>query len=195
MNEVTLGVKTAHDKLLNAARALFYSDGIHGTGIDAIVKRAGVAKKSLYNNFRSKDELILAYLEARHEEWLVLYRQREQAAATPRERVIAVFTAYADHAQFAYEQGFRGCGLLNAAAEFPAGSPGRQIVRRHKAEIEDILADHLAYIIPDDPVRLRTVALHLSFLLEGSMTLAGLEGDSGRIAQASHMAEELMEAC
>lgn len=45
MTEVTLDTKTAYDRLLNAARTLFYSDGIHGTGIDAIVKRAGVAKK------------------------------------------------------------------------------------------------------------------------------------------------------
>ena len=194
MKEVTLGAETAYEKLLNAARTLFYSDGIHGTGIDAIVKRAGVAKKSLYNNFRSKDELVLAYLEARHEEWLAIYRKREQEANTPRERVIAVFTAYGDHAEFTYEQGFRGCGLLNAAAEFPAGSPGRQIVRRHKEEIEDILADNLTSIIDNDPVRVRCVARHLSFLLEGGITLAGLEGNSDCIAQASHMAEELMEA-
>lgn len=59
--------ETAYDKLLSAARVLFYNHGINGTGIDAIVKRAGVAKKSLYNNFASKDELVAIYLRVRHE--------------------------------------------------------------------------------------------------------------------------------
>lgn len=186
--------ESARDKLLNAARALFYRDGIHGTGIDAIVHRAGVARKSLYNNFRSKEDLILAYLEVRHEEWLTLYRMREQEAVTPRERVIAVFTAYSDHAEYAYEQGFRGCGLLNVAAEFPVGAPERQIVRRQKEEVEGILARHLSEIITEGTARVHSVARHFSFLLEGSITRAGLEGNSNCIAQASHMAEELMEA-
>jgi len=194
LTKTSPGTQTAYDKLLNAARVLFYNEGIHGTGIDTIVKRAGVAKKSLYNNFKSKDELILAYLEVRHEEWLALYRARERDAVTPREKVLAVFTAYADHAEYSYERGFRGCGLLNAAAEFPAGAPGRQVVRRHKEEIEDILAGHLADIITGDPERVRAVARHLSFLLEGSITRAGLEGHSECIAQASQMAEELMGA-
>lgn len=56
---------------------------------------------------------------------------------------MAVFDAYQDHAEFAYEKGFRGCGLLNAAAEFPVNSAGRSSVRRHKEEVEAIVAEHL----------------------------------------------------
>lgn len=186
--------ETARDRLLNAARKLFYLNGIHETGIDAIVNHAGVARKSLYNNFRSKNELILAYLEIRHKEWLGLYCAREQEAVTPRERVLAVFTAYSDHAESGGGQGFRGCGLLNAAAEFPANAPERQTIRRHKEEVEGILAGHLSEIMADNPAQVNSVARHLSFLLEGSITRAGLEGNSDCIAQASHMAEELLEA-
>ncbi|WP_380180131.1 TetR/AcrR family transcriptional regulator [Kalamiella sp. sgz302252] len=187
------GAKSAYDKLLNAARVLFYSHGINGTGIDAIVKRAGVAKKSLYNNFASKDELIATYLTVRHQEWLDLYQQRAQKAVTPRDGVVAVFQAYGDHAEFAYEHGFRGCGLLNAAAELEAGAPGREAVRRHKEEVEAILAGHLMQIATD-PARATNLARHFAFLLEGSISRAGLEGKSDCIAQACRMAEELMEA-
>ncbi|MEQ7735825.1 helix-turn-helix domain-containing protein, partial [Escherichia coli] len=56
--------------LLSAAARLFYANGVAATGIDTITSEAGVAKKSLYNNFSSKAELVAAYLEARHEEWL-----------------------------------------------------------------------------------------------------------------------------
>lgn len=75
ITSLSAGPETAYEKLLTAARVLFYNHGISGTGIDAIVKRAGVAKKSLYNNFASKDELVAAYLRVRHEEWLSLYKK------------------------------------------------------------------------------------------------------------------------
>ena len=188
------GSETAYDKLLNAARVLFYNHGIAGTGIDAIVKRAGVAKKSLYNNFASKDELVAAYLRVRHEEWLALYEKRRQLASTPRERVLAVFKAYEDHAEYAYEHGFRGCGLLNAAAELPAGAPGRQAVREHKEEVEAILALNLAELMNGEAKKAGSVAKHFAFLLEGSISRAGLEGSSHCVAQARAIAEQMMEA-
>lgn len=187
-------IETAYEKLLTAARVLFYRDGIHETGIDALVKRAGVAKKSLYNNFSSKDELVFTYLEVRHQEWIDFYRTREKQSTTPRESVIAVFSAYIDHANFAYEQGFRGCGLLNAAAEFPVGAPVRQHVRKHKEHVEKILLGHLTNIIVEDSAKVQIIAKHLSFLLEGSISRAGLEGNSDCLVEASHMAEKLLEA-
>ena len=54
-----------------------------------------------------------------------------------------MFDAYVDHAELWYEHGFRGCGLLNAAAELPVGAPGRAAVRRHKEDVEAIVAEHL----------------------------------------------------
>ncbi|ROR25214.1 TetR family transcriptional regulator [Comamonas sp. BIGb0124] len=185
---------SAHDRLLSAAAILFYNDGIAATGIDAIVKKAGVAKKSLYNNFASKSELVEAYLQIRHAEWLSLYDTRVQQAKGPAERVLSVFEAYADHAEQAYERGFRGCGLLNAAAEFPAGDSGRKAVRAHKEEVESILNRHLAELIPGDAPRAALLARHLALLLEGSIVRAGLEGNSYCVIQAKRIAASLLEA-
>ena len=53
---------SARHRLLEAASARFYADGVTATGVDTITREAGVAKMSLYNNFASKDELIEAYL-------------------------------------------------------------------------------------------------------------------------------------
>src|SRR5436190_23466807 len=113
----------ARERLLSAAAELFYTDGVAATGIDAITARAGVAKMSLYNNFSSKADLVTAYIENRRAEWQELLRARLSTATTPQERVLAVFDSYVDHAACAYEWGFRGCGLLNAAAELPVGDP------------------------------------------------------------------------
>jgi AcrR family transcriptional regulator len=185
--------RPARESLLEAAAKRFYAYGLTGTGIDAITAEAGVAKKSLYNNFASKADLVTAYLYARHEEWLGLYRTRLEKAATPKDRVLAVFDAYADHADLAYEHGFRGCGLLNAAAELPAGDPGRTVVRRHKEEVEALLAGHLAEL-PGPSGQAAPLARHLAFLLEGSMVRAGLEGDDRCVLEARGIAAGLLDS-
>ncbi|MFJ5226692.1 TetR/AcrR family transcriptional regulator [Streptomyces sp. NPDC088400] len=183
----------ARERLLAAASRRFYADGVAATGIDVITAEAGVAKMSLYNNFSSKADLVLAYLDARHGEWLELYRRRLEGVRDGRGGVLAVFDAYADHAAFAYERGFRGCGLLNAAAELPAGDEGRTVVRRHKEEVEALLAGHVGELLPGRPEEARAVAEHLAFLLEGAMARAGLEGTAGRVERARAMASDLLE--
>ena len=183
---------TARERLLDAAARLFYADGIAATGINAITAEAGVARMSLYNNFASKEELMLAYIEARHQEWLLLYRARAGESTDARAGVVAVFDAYIDHAELGYEHGFRGCGLLNAAAELPVGSPGRDAVRRHKEQVESILLEHLQVLTTRE--RAAELAEHCALLLEGGMVRAGLEQQAARLEQAKRMAVGLMGA-
>ncbi len=183
---------SARARLLDAAARLFYADGIAATGINTITGEAGVAKMSLYNNFASKDELVLAYIEARHQEWLDLYRRRADASEGARAGVLAVFDAYIDHADLGYSHGFRGCGLLNAAAELPVGSPGRDAVRRHKEQVETILAGHLRELTT--PRHADGLAEHCAFLREGAMARAGLEGGPARLADAKRIAAGLVDA-
>jgi AcrR family transcriptional regulator len=184
----------ARGRILDAAARRFYADGVAATGIDTITAEAKVAKMSLYNNFDSKADLVRAYLEARHEEWLGLYRHRLAGVQGPADAVLAVFDAYADHADFAYEHGFRGCGLLNAAAELPTGHEGRAVVRRHKEQVESLLAAHLQELLPGQEERVRALAEHLAFLLEGGIVRAGLEGDGARMRSARGLAASLVGA-
>ncbi|USA53796.1 TetR/AcrR family transcriptional regulator [Acinetobacter sp. C32I] len=184
--------KSAKQKILDAASTLFYNDGISSTGINSITEKANVAKMSLYNNFATKSDLITCYIEARHQEWLDLYEKRKAQIQTPIDGILAVFDAYQDHAEFAYEKGFRGCGLLNAAAEFPAHSPERLAVKQHKDEIEAILAGHLQQL-SIKPQRVRELALLLSFILEGSIARAGLESSSDKVFAAKQMVHNLLE--
>ncbi|MFL4379314.1 TetR/AcrR family transcriptional regulator [Acinetobacter baumannii] len=184
--------KIARQKILDAAATLFYNDGITATGINTVTTKADVAKMSLYNNFASKGELVDAYIAARHQEWLDLYQKRLEKTKTAKEAILAVFDAYQDHAEFAYEKGFRGCGLLNAAAEFPANSSGRNAVRQHKEQVEAIVAEHLNHLLKDSQ-RVSYIASQLSFLLEGSMARAGLEGSSRQLQLARQMAEDILD--
>ena len=109
---------SARERLIAAADELFYRDGIHSTGIDAVIEKAGVAKGSLYYIFGGKDELVGAYLRGRHEAW----RQRVEAAQAsvddPGEKILAIFDALGDYVSLPE---FRGCPFDSAAAEAPAG--------------------------------------------------------------------------
>ena len=190
---------TARDKLLHAAGNRFYHHGINATGIDAITIEAGVAKKSLYNNFASKAALVDAYIDHRHQQWMALYRAREEQATSPAEKMLAVFDAYIDHAMESYDDGFRGCGLLNAAAEFPAGTPARQAVNDHKQEVEALLAQHITEHLaeqqsePPADNQVEQLAEHLSFLLEGAVARAGLEGTPQRLHNARSIAARMLD--
>lgn len=185
---------SARERLLAAAAECFYAHGVVGTGIDTITATAGVAKMSLYNNFASKDELVLAYLQERHEEWLERYRTRLNATdGSGRQGVAAVFDAYVDHANAVYVHGFRGCGLLNAAAELPAGAPGRDQVRRHKEQVEHLLVGHLSQLDALPETQVADLALQLSFTLEGAMARAGLEGTAELMVRAKDLALALVD--
>jgi len=180
---------SARAKLLAAASARFYAHGVASTGIDAITADAGVAKMSLYNNFSSKAELVAAYLDRRQQEFLDLHHRRVAALpadAGPGARALAVFDAYLEHAEAT--DGFRGCGLLNAAGELSSDDPAREAVARHKAEVEQLLRDALEPLDTAD-----TLAEHLSLLLEGAMVRAGLEGDTARLRRARRLAAQLIE--
>src|SRR3954469_8548888 len=101
---------SARERLLAAADELFYAEGVHTVGIDRIIERAGVAKASLYSSFGSKEELVRAYLENRHE----IRRNRLLAGLerfdNPRDRLLGVFDVLAE---LTATPGFRGCAFYN----------------------------------------------------------------------------------
>jgi AcrR family transcriptional regulator len=121
---------SARERLLAAADELFYAEGVHTVGIDRIIERAGVAKASLYSCFGSKDELVRAYLEGRHD----LRRTRLMAALerydNPRDRLLGVFDVLAE---LAGTPGFRGCAFYNATAESGPGSPAEEVSATSRA--------------------------------------------------------------
>ena len=113
---------SARERLLEAANELFYDEGVHTVGIDRVIERAGVAKASLYNSFGSKDELVRAYLEKRHQRVASRITRYLERYSDPRERLLGVFEA---QGELFVEQGFRGCAFVSASAE----SPGEAVSR------------------------------------------------------------------
>jgi AcrR family transcriptional regulator len=101
--------------VLAAASELFYAQGIHAVGVEAIAERAGVTKKTLYDRFGSKERLVVEYLRERDRQWRDVLDPRLAAAGPdPRARLAAVFDA---SAAWSRDRGRRGCGMINAHAE------------------------------------------------------------------------------
>jgi AcrR family transcriptional regulator len=117
------------ERLLAASDELFYRDGVHSTGIDAVIEKAGVAKGSLYYIFGGKDELVAAYLRGRHDAWRQRIEAAQAGADDPDEKILAVFDAIADYVSL---PGFRGCPFVNASAEAPAGESQQLAIKEYR---------------------------------------------------------------
>ena len=120
---------SARERLLAAADELFYRDGVHSTGIDAVIEKAGVAKGSLYYIFGGKDELVAAYLRGSLQAWQQRIAERQHGIDDPDEMILAVFDAIADYVSLPE---FRGCPFVNAAAEAPAGKSHQRAIEEYR---------------------------------------------------------------
>ncbi|MFE0106074.1 TetR/AcrR family transcriptional regulator [Streptomyces sp. NPDC059009] len=159
-------------RALDAAAALFYERGIHAVGVDLIAAEAGVTKKTLYDRFGSKEQIVVEYLAERDERWREFLAPRLDGAATPRERILAVFDASRD---WSAAHGARGCSMVNAHAEIddPA-HPAYAIITGQKAWMLDLFADLARALLPRAPRRARRLAEALMLLHEGALVAHGL---------------------
>ena len=177
------------DQIVDAALKLFYRDGFHATGVDKIIKQAGVSKKTLYSHFRTKDELILATLRRRDELFRNnMMRETERKASDPRKKLLAIFDFVTD---WFHEKDFSGCMFINAAAEFAnADDPSHLISAEHKRLVADYIRQQAELAGAKDPVAL---AHELNLLLEGAIVYAYVMGDKQAAARAKEMARVFID--
>ncbi|PRX98729.1 TetR/AcrR family transcriptional regulator [Allonocardiopsis opalescens] len=173
-------------RVLEVASGLFYREGIHAVGVEAIAAGAGVTKKTLYACFGSKDRLVAAYLSARDErwrEWLTRYVGEHGGSA--RERVLASFDALAEWIE---REDPRGCGFVNALAELPSPEhPGRAVITAQKRWLLEYLTGLAAGTGAPDPQELGRSLL----LLHEGATVASA---AGTVPDAARRARETARA-
>lgn len=177
------------EKILQAAAELFYSQGIRATGVDAIVKAANTTKMSLYKYFPSKDELILAFLRKRDEDFRIWFVDQVNAKAdTPKTKLLAIFDVIGEWMAIPE---FRGCAFINAAAEFPLeGNPVHQVSAEFYDHFRSYIADLAGQCGSKSP---QSLALQLSLLVEGAIVSEQMKRHSGSAEQAKQAALILIE--
>lgn len=123
---------SARDRFLLAARQLFYARGIHAVGVEAIAEAAQTNKMALYRKFKSKDDLIVAYIRQITEEGDASWAEIMSKHSGNPEKQIEAWVKYVDHAlTVRYD---RGCPLTNAAVELHPDHPARLIIEQYKQQ-------------------------------------------------------------
>ncbi len=183
-------VPTARQRILVTATALFYAEGIRAVGVDRVIAESGVAKATLYQQFASKEELVVACLERRAEHWQRSIADPAVAVTgTVMQRVGAVFDRLG---RALIAPGFRGCPFINAAAEYPDPTgPVGTAIAAHRANVRSLFAE----LVVDLPaVRRADLADGLVLVYDGAMVGAQL-GDRRRVARAARRsARRLIES-
>jgi AcrR family transcriptional regulator len=193
MSATNLGPSTrsegsARDRLLAAADQLFYEEGVHTVGIDRLIERAGVAKASLYSAFGSKEELVVAYLQARAEQRARRISNRLATLDGPRARILGIFDLLGERVA---EPNFRGCAFVNATAEGPPGdSKVRRVCRGTRDWLRRVFTDLAGELGAADPEQL---GRQLVLLYDGAMMGSSMDGDPAIPREAHAMAEVLLD--
>jgi AcrR family transcriptional regulator len=130
------------ERILLTAHDLFYREGIRATGIDRVIAESGVTKVTFYRHFPSKNDLILAFLEYRHERWMAWFTDAlERHGASRGKGIDALVPALRE---WFGDAGYRGCAFINSVGELGGALPGVvEIARRHKSEMTAAIASLL----------------------------------------------------
>jgi len=177
------------ERILQAARELFYRDGIRAVGVDAIAAAAGTNKMTLYRHFASKDKLVEAYLgELAAQGDLIWDEARQQHPADAEAQLRFLLRRVS---QFADEFGARGCALANAAVELAGRAhPARRIIEAHKRQSRQRLATLCREAGYENPER---VADEIFLLVEGARSSLQSVGRQGPGARLYALAERLLD--
>lgn len=182
-----LGVK---ERIVETASELFYNQGYNQTGINQIIAEAGVAKASMYQHFRSKEDIAVAYLKQRHINWMGTLQDFVSTKGTNKEKLIASFD-YLNN--WLTEVSFRGCGWQNIITDLPNDHDkikNQAILHKndvrawvHKLMKEDNeYSDEQAEQIGDEVI----------ILLEGAIILSQIQKNDWPISAAKSAAVRLL---
>ncbi|TWB09549.1 TetR family transcriptional regulator [Rhizobium sp. ERR 1071] len=183
---------STRDRIVAAAAQLFYKEGIHAVSVDAVAEKAQVTKRGLYYHFRSKDDLIAAYLQQRDqpnlETFKTWYAEKDGDLPTKIKAIFQNLAKAAGHPKW------KGCGFLRTSVELvqTPGHPAIVAGRRHKKNVEDWL-----YILLSErhlPEDARLIARQIILLLDGAFSVVLLHRDPVYFESAGEAAAALVGA-
>ncbi|MFZ0091341.1 MAG: helix-turn-helix domain-containing protein [Solirubrobacteraceae bacterium] len=178
------------ERLLTAAYELFSWHGVQAVGVDAIIDRSGVARQTMYRHFRSKQDLVLAFMERREELWTYGWLAAAvcRRSDDPRERLLAIFDVFDEWFR---EPGFEGCSFINVMLEHPGEEhPLHRAAAAHLARIRVFLAELASQAGVADPA---AFARQWHILMKGSI-VAAAEGDRDAARRAQQIGAALLSA-
>lgn len=192
MNEST-GVSSrdlpAKERILRKAHDLFYAEGLRATGIDRVIAEAGVTKVTFYRHFPSKNDLILAYLNLRHEQWMQWFIDALERHGGASMGAQALPPAMKEWFRGKVLGDFRGCAFLNGVSEMGPAMPAViEITRQHKQQ----MTDAIEAILPPSGKRKRA-AEALATAVDGAIVQAQYSADPAvAVRSLQFLADQLL---
>jgi len=170
------------ERILATADRLFYQHGIQAVGVDTIAAEVGISKRTLYNHFACKNDLVAAYLIGRSDQF-------PPSDKPPAEQILRNF----DRLDRAFATAdFRGCPFINAIGELGdnADREIRRIARDFKETRRKWFRDRLREL---DVANADELATQLAILVDGSISASVVRGDKSAARAAKQMARVLLE--
>ncbi|SDT72558.1 TetR/AcrR family transcriptional regulator [Jiangella sp. DSM 45060] len=179
---------TARERILATSYRLFARRGVLGVGVDEVIERSHVAKATFYKHFPSKNDLVLAYLDRREDEWThgLVEAGSKARGDTPEERLLAIFDVFDEWFR---SDDFDGIAFITVLLEMGRSHPLGQASIRHLANLRAIVSGRAAEAELRDP---DGFARSWQILMKGSI-IAALEGDIDAARRARSMAATLIE--
>ena len=188
MDDPGIDLALARQRLLDAADELFYSQGMHRVPIDQVIEKAGVPAETLLEAFGGTDELVRAYLRARHTRLQDALARDLPGYPTPRDRLVGVFEI---QGRSFVEPGFRGCALVTASAEALPGEVVEEVVTEYRDWIHNMIFD-LAFAA--EVTHPEELAEQLVVLFDGAAISAWLDARPSTVNTTRAVAEALVDA-
>jgi AcrR family transcriptional regulator len=177
------------ERLLASAQRLTAAQGV-GVGVDAILDDASVARRSLYQHFGGKAELIAASLrESAHKDEERYRAALDSAGSDPRQRVLAVFDQLE---QTTSTRGFRGCRYVSAELSLTdPDHPAHQVTRSYTERLHALFEKELADLGSPDP---RAGADQILVLIDGVLVLSALRPGTHPAQTVRPLVEQILDS-
>lgn len=181
-------------QLITTAFNLFYRYGVHATGINQVLLESGIAKKTMYSYFKSKDDLIEATIRYRDKVFYSWISQRMNRANKGIDAIEELFSALTDwfNGKITEIGCFYGCYFINVTAEYnDINHPIYQLCAAHKQSILQLIRDHVLASKIDNS-RIDEVTESIGILKEGAIIQAFILGDLQAATKAKNMISMLL---
>ena len=183
-----LGVR---ERIIDTASDLFYNQGYNQTGINQIISEAGVAKASMYQHFRSKEDIAVAYLVKRHGMWIGKLNECVSKHNAPKKKVIGCFDYLME---WLIEVDFRGCGWQNIVVDLPEDHQKIQDQAvYHKNELRNWIHDLLKRESQYSDREAEQTGDEILVLIEGAIILSQIQRDSWPIKSAKKACKKILQ--
>jgi AcrR family transcriptional regulator len=182
---------TTSERIISAASKLFYGEGIRGASMDAVAEKAGVTKRTLYYHFKSKDDLVTAYLHGRDQPNLALFER--WFADTEGELAEKIYGMFVQLAKSARHPKWKGCGFLRTTAELAnmPGHPAMKVGAAHKKKFESWMRE----LFESEEIEgALLLARQIMLLMDGSFAVVLLHRDPSYMETAGDAAYSLIKA-